>query len=150
DARDLIGWGGTSFAYRKGERPADGELAVDRRTHLAPADRAANGLDLAEQVEHVARADDALEAHVVDAGEEREPAVFLRLREHGDGAALRKRLDHLHAGHDRVAGEMTGAIVVRDRPPRHDALARHELDHLVDEQEGVAVRKDLFDLRLAE
>src|SRR5262249_7734056 len=142
--------GGASSLDRERERPADGELAVDRRTHLALADGAANRLDLAEQVEHVTRADDALEADVVDAGEERELALILRLREHGDGAALSERLDHLHAGHDRVAGEMAGAVVVGDRLPRHDALARHELDHLVDEQKGVAVRKDLFDLRLAE
>ena len=63
-------------------------------------------------VELVAGRDDALEAHVVDAGEERELAAVLLLDEHGDRAGLRERLDHLHAGHDRVAGKVPGAVLV--------------------------------------
>jgi hypothetical protein len=45
---------------------------------------------------------------------------------------------------------VTGAVVVGDGLARDDALTRNELEHLVDEQEGVAVRKDLLDFPLAE
>ena len=90
--------------------------------HLAAPDRAANRLDLALERQHVARPHDPLEAHVVDAREERELAAVLLLREHRDGAALRERLDHLHAGHDRVAGKVAGAVLVGDRLARDDAL----------------------------
>ena len=92
------------------------------------------------------RAHDALEPDVVDAREEDEPPLVLGLREHGDRAALSERLDHLHPGHDRVAGEVPGAVLVGDELPRGDALARDQLEHLVDEEERRAVRDDLLDL----
>ena len=79
-----------------------------------------------------------------------ELASVLRLREDGDAAALGERLDHLHAGHDRVAGEVAGAVLVGHRLTGDDALARHQLEHLVDEQERSAVRDDRLDLGLAE
>ena len=101
-------------------------------------------------VEHVARPHDALEADVVDAGEERELARVLGLREHRDRAALGERLDHLHARHDRVAGEVAGAVLVGDGLPRDDTLARHELEHLVDQQHRVAVRQHRLDRRLVQ
>ena len=41
--------------------------------------------------------------------------LFSGWREHGHRAALRERLDHLHAGHDRVAREMPGAVRLGDR-----------------------------------
>ena len=44
------------FAHREGQRAAHRELAADRRAHLALADRAAHRLDLAREVEHLARA----------------------------------------------------------------------------------------------
>src|SRR5205085_2997067 len=136
--------------HRERQRAAHGELPAHRRAHLVPADRPAHRLDLAEQVEHLTRPNDALEPHVVDAGEERELATVLGLREHGDGTTLRQRLDHLHPRHDRVAGKMTSAVAVRDRLARDDALTGDELEHLVDEQEGIAVREDLLDLPPAE
>ena len=46
------------------------------------------------EVEHVAGADDAPEAHVVDAGEERHATEEVGVREHAHGARLRERLDH--------------------------------------------------------
>ncbi len=135
----------TARTHRERQRPAHGELAVDGRLHLAAADRAAHGLDLALERQHVSGPHDALEANVVDAREERELAAILRLREHGDRAALRERLDHLHAGHDRVAGKVAGAVLVGDRLARDDALARNELEHLVDQQHRVAVRQHRLD-----
>ena len=115
--------------------------------HLAAADRAAHRLDVALERQRLAGPHDALEAHVVDAREERELAAVLGLREHGDRAALRERLDHLHAGHDRVAGEVAGAVLVGHGLARDDALARHELEHLVEQEQRVAVRQDRLDLR---
>ena len=50
------------------------------------------------------------------------PAV-LGLGEHRDRAALGERLDHLHPGHDRVAGEVAGAVGFGHGLPR-DARAR--------------------------
>ena len=46
-----------------------------------------------------------------------------------------------------LPGKVAGAVVVGDRLARDHALARHELEHLVDEQERIAVRKDRLDLR---
>ena len=62
-----------------------------------------------------------------------------------DGAGLRERLDHLHAGHDRVAGKVPRAVLVGHALERDDARARIELDDLVQEQKGRAVGEDLFD-----
>ena len=114
---------------------------------LPAADRPAHRLELALERELVAGPDDALEAHVVDPGEERELPAVLLLREHRNGAALRERLDHLHARHDRVPGKVSGAVVVGDALARDDAVARLELEHLVEEQERVAVREDRLDRR---
>ena len=125
--------------------PAHGELAVDGRLHLAAADWAAHGLHVALERQHVAGPHDALEANVVDAGEERELARVLGLREHRHRAALGERLDHLHARHDRVAGKVACAILVRDGLPRDDTLARHELEHLVDQEHRVAMRQHSLD-----
>ena len=70
---------------------------------------------------------------------------FSSSREHRDGAGLRERLDHLHAGHDRVAGEVAGAVVVGHALARDDARARLELDDFVEQEERGAVGEDLFD-----
>src|SRR6476660_3484032 len=67
--------GGASSFDGEGEGAADGKLAADRGPHLALAHRPTDGLDLATQVENVAGPDDALEADVVDTGEERELAA---------------------------------------------------------------------------
>ena len=56
--------------------------------------------------EDVARLDDALEAAVVDPGEERDLAAVLLLDEHRDRARLRHRLDDQHAGHHRPLGKV--------------------------------------------
>ena len=90
--------------------PRAGELAADVRGALALADRAAHGVDLADEVERVARLDDPLELHVVDAREERELAAVLLLGEDRDRSALRHRLDHQHARHHGPLGEVA-------RPP---------------------------------
>ena len=102
-------------------RPLTAKVSVPRTASapsteardLAPADRPADGLDVADEVEHLARPDDPLEADVVDPGEEHEPAVVLGLREDRDRAALGERLDHLHAGHDRVVRKMARAVLAR-------------------------------------
>jgi len=43
-----------------------------------------------------------------------------------------------------------GAVDVGDGLTRHDTFAGNELEHLVDEQERIAMREDLFDLPPAE
>ena len=117
------------------------------RPHLPLADRPAHGLDLAQEVERVARPHDPLEPDVVDAGEEHEPALVLGLREDGDGAALSEGLDHLHAGMIGLPGKWPAQSSSVTSFRADDALARDELDHLVDEEERRAVRDDRLDLR---
>src|SRR4029079_15244391 len=84
------------------------------------------------------------------AREEDRPARVLGLREDGYRAALSERLDHLHAGHDRVPREVTRAILVGDELPRQDALAWNELEHLVHQKKRRAVRDDRLDRGLVE
>ena len=100
----------------------------------------------------VAGLDDALEAAVVDPGEERDLAAVLLLDEHGDGTRLRHRLDDQHAGHHRAGGEVAGEppVVGPHLARRDDAWPGLELDHLVDEQERLPVRQDRLDLVPAE
>ena len=108
---------------------------------IGPAHR----LEVAFERQLVARAHDALEANVVDAGEEGDPATVLLLAEHRDRAGLGERLDHLHAGHDRVPGKVARAVLLRDELEGDDAAAGTELGHLVQQQEWVAVREDRLD-----
>src|SRR5439155_14163027 len=100
--------------------------------------------------ELLAGTDDALEADVVDAGEERELAAVLLLGEYRHRPRLRERLDHLHAGHDRVPGEVARAVLLGDALARDDARAGLELEDLVDEQERRPVGQDRLDLGAAE
>ena len=139
-------------AVAKVSVPRTGELVADPRDRLPAADRAARGLDLAGQRQLVARLDDPLEAHVVDPGEERELAAVLLERERGDRARLRERLDHDHARHDRPAGKVAGEepLVAGHPLARDDAHARLELEHLVEEEERVAMRDDRLDHVAAE
>ena len=77
---------------------------------------------------------------------------FSSCAQHRDRARLRHRLDDQDAGHDRPPGKVACQIplVRANGLPRDDALAGLELDHLVDQEERVAVREDLFDLRFVE
>ena len=59
--------------------PRAASLPSTLRRRLAAPDRAAHPLQLALELELVARLDDALEAHVVDAREERDAAAVLLL-----------------------------------------------------------------------
>ena len=112
----------------------------------------AQAVDGQLEVEHVAGTHDAAEAHAVDAGEERHAPAEVRVREHAHRARLRERLDHQHAGHDRLAGKVPAQepFVAAHREARTHTRARLQLDDLVDQQERVAVRDDLLDLLAAE
>ena len=78
---------------------------------------AAQAVDGQLEVEDVAGPDDAAEAHAVDAREQRHAAEEVGMREHAHRAGLRERLDHEHAGHDRVAREVARAGTTRRRAP---------------------------------
>ena len=58
----------------------------------------------------------------------------VRVREHAHRPGLGERLDHQHAGHDRLAREVPAQepLVAADRRARDDADAGLELDDLVD------------------
>ena len=132
--------------------PRAASCPVHRRRGLSPADRTPDRVDLAGQRQRLARRDDALEAAVVDAREERDLAAVLLLDEHGDRTRLGHRLDDQHARHHGPLGEVPGEppVVVAHEPRRDDLAAGLQLDHLVEEQERVAVRQDRLDLLLAE
>ena len=114
-----------------------------RRPALAERSAAARQLDL--EVQRVARQHRAAEAGALDAGEERQPAPALLLAQHRERAGLGQGLHDEHAGHDRPPREVPGQErrVRRQGPPRPGALPRPDLDHLVDEQEGRAVRDEV-------
>ena len=126
-------------------RAASSIADVGRR--LAAADRAADLVDLARQRERVAGLDDTLEAAVVDAGEEGDPAAILLLDEHCHGARLGHRLDDQHTGHHRAAGEVPGEppVVRANVADRDDAASRLEYGHLVEQEKWLAVRQDRLD-----
>src|SRR5437764_740711 len=87
-----------------------------------------------------------------DGCEERQPAALLLLGQHSDRARLRERLDDQKAGHDWAPREVTGQIplVVAHVLACGRTDTRRQFDDLVDEEERLAVRQDLFDLRAAQ
>src|SRR5690554_141528 len=64
-----------------------------------------------------------------------------------DAAGLRDRLDHQHARHHRLPGEVTleERLVATDVLVAQHPLARLRLDHAVDQQERIAVGQQLPD-----
>ena len=138
--------------------PRHGQLAVHGRLDPGAADGTVHGDDLGLERDRVAGLADALEADLVDAGEEadlvaarrslggRQRLVGRSVRPgagRGDRRRLRQRLDDEHAGHDRVAGEVPREppVVVAERADRYAAHARLPVDDLVDEKERRAVRQ---------
>ena len=130
------------------ELTATGGLATDGGVHLAAAHRAAGHGDLDPKVERIARRDDALEPHLVDTGEQDELAPVGRVRQRGHDARLSERLDDQHAGHDGITGKVAREppVVVADEPAGVAALARDELDDLVEQQERRTMGDELLDL----
>src|SRR6187551_3571656 len=128
------------------ERRTSRELAVHRGRRLAAPDGPAHSVDLAGQLQLVAGKHHALEAHVVDPGKEGQFAAVGLVGEDRDRAALRHRLDDDHTGHDRTAREVAGQepLVLPHELARDDAGAGLEHRDLVQEEERVAVRQDLF------
>src|SRR6185437_10755428 len=88
-----------------------------------------------------------LEAAIVDAGEERELAPVLLLTQNRHRAGLRQRLDDQHPGHDRATRKVPAEIplILTYRLPRNRTDTWSHFDHLVDEEERLTVRKNLFD-----
>ena len=74
------------------------------------------------------------------------------MRQSRHDARLSERLDDQHAGHDGIAGKVAGEppVVGADEPAGVAALARDELDDLVEQQERRAVGDELFDLGTGE
>src|SRR5437588_12953822 len=91
-----------SSLHREREHCTTGELAADARLGPATADRATDALEVATKLENVSRLDQTLEATLVDAGEQRDPAAVLLFAQHRDGPRLCERLDDQHARPDRA------------------------------------------------
>jgi len=64
-------------------------------------------------------------------------------------SASRHRLDDEDAWHDWPTRKVPGEIplVGAHAFPRNDTMPRLQLDDFVDQEKGVAMRQDLFDLR---
>src|SRR5919204_833452 len=133
--------------HRERQPAAGGKLSAHGRPSVAAPDGPPHLVELADELELVARLDDPLEAAIVDAGEQCDLPPVLLLREDGDGTGLRQRLDDQNARHHRPAGEVALQVpLVRcDALARDDAPPRLELEHLVDQEEGVAVGQDRLD-----
>src|SRR5437899_2616233 len=90
----------------------------------------------------------APETEVVEAGQERNPALETGRSESRNGADLGERLCDKHTGHDWPAREMAGEERLTDGdgldPDRPAAIL--ELDNTIDEEERVPVRDDGLDL----
>src|SRR5919109_123589 len=137
---------------RERQRSPHGKLPVYRRPRLAPPDRAPQTLELTDELELVARLDDALEADVVDPCEEGELAAVRFGGQHRHRTRLRHRLDHEDARHDRPARKVPREVplVLTHLLAGNHAHARLEHGDLAQREEWVAVRDDLLDLPLAE
>src|SRR5688572_8212339 len=116
----------TSPLHCERQRAACGQRAVDSCCRLAAADGATDLVYLALERQRLAGGDDALEAAVVDPGEEGDPAAILLLDEHGDGPGLRHRLDDQDTRHHGPFGKVPREPppVLRDAVRRRDARAR--------------------------
>ena len=103
--------------------------------------------DLARKGKFVTGRDNALEANLVDAREERQLPAVLRHDERSDATRLRERFDHDHAGDDRPAGEVAleDPLVIADELLCDRAHTGVELENLVEEEEGIPVRDDRLD-----
>jgi biotin-[acetyl-CoA-carboxylase] ligase BirA-like protein len=139
--------GGTLFLHGEGERSACRQLAIHLRGHLPSPDWPAHALELAGELELVARLYHPLEPNAVDAGEERQLAAVLLLGEHQHRTGLSHCLHDQDAGHDRASRKVAAEIPLlgADALPRDHALSRRQLDDLVEEEEWIAVRQDRLD-----
>ena len=133
--------------HREGQGRPTRELAVDPSLGLPAPDGSPHALEIAAQLEHIARFDEALEPAFIDTGEQREPPAVFLLAQHRHGTGLCERLDDQHAGHHRTAREVAAQVplVLAHRLPSERPFTRSELEHLVDQEEGLAVGKDLLD-----
>ena len=87
------------------------------------------------------------EADAVHAGKKSQLAAKGVAPEHADGTSLGHGLDDEHTGHDRILGKMalekglvSGQVLERNHP------VFGQLNHFIDEDEGLAVRDDAFNL----
>mmetsp|Transcript_53696 Transcript_53696/g.117122 ORF Transcript_53696/g.117122 Transcript_53696/m.117122 type:complete len:218 (-) Transcript_53696:237-890(-) len=124
-------------------------LSIDVRDalHLDEAEARLEGGELHLHHQRVARHHRPPPLDRVDAGEEEVAlAVRDRLLQRNDPADLRHRLDLQDARHDRTRREVAvEKLLVRSHLlDPNSPLASLKLDHLVDEQEWIAVRQDLL------
>ena len=112
------------------------------------ADRPPDPLEDACEFQLVSGLDEPLEANVVDAGEEGQPAPVLLLGEDGDRARLGHGFDDQDPRHDRPAGKMPREVplVLAHGLARDGSDAQLQLDDLVDEEERLTMGQDRLDL----
>jgi len=145
--------GGSGFTHarhnRAGERSLAGHLAVHRGLGFHAPQAALEGQHVHLDTQLISRSHRAAELGPLDAGKYRQLGFAVGdFAHHDDGAGLGHRLDHQHAGHDRIAGKVAlkkrlvhGHVLDRDQP-----LAALKLDHSVDQQKRVAVGEQTQDL----
>ena len=139
-----VGGADHELVHRERQRAAHGELAVDGRARLAAADRAADRLELAFERQLVARLDDPLEAA--------RRRCRRRARSCRGSPPRRARRPRRPAPAPRPSCT-PGMIGLPGKWPAQsssvtslrgdDAHARLQLEHLVEQEERIAVRQDL-------
>ena len=154
EARDADAAAGSAADHRSTANVSVPRVASASPTYAVALPRPTGprmALDLARKRQHLAGLDDALEAAVVDPREERDLPTILLFDEHRDGTRLGHGLDDEHAGHDRPRGECPGTTSRRLAPGAwRRPCDRAWLDHLVEQEERVTVRKNPLDFVLAD
>ena len=130
----------------------DSVLAVDRGHGLAHAHRALLLDDLAGQLQHITGDHLLAEPCFLDAAEQGQLALVFRQGQGTDGTYLGQGLNHQHAGHHRIAGEVALelGLVGRDALDALGPLARLHIDDLVHQQERIPVGNDLLNLAVVQ
>ena len=126
------------------------DLVVEIRGRLRPGQRRAPALERHLEPKAIARDDLPAEFGVVDAAQVDARigrSVFALQQE--DGGHLGERLEHEHAGHERIAGKVAlkellvdGHVLERDQPPAHLVLGDG-----VDEHRRIPVAQAIQRLR---
>jgi hypothetical protein len=124
------------------------ELAVNFRftAHTLNARAEAERRDF--QNESVTRNDRSSKVRFFDAREKHQLLVTIGdLAQGKDGAALRQRFDHQHAGHHRGAREVAleKRLVDAYLLDADDTLERRQFDYPIDQQERITMRQKFLD-----
>ena len=138
---------------RAGQRGLAGQLAFHKGVGFHASQAALERQHVHLDAQLISGHHRAAELGLLNARKDRQLLLAVRnLVHHDDGPGLCHRLNHQHAGHDRIVGKVAlkKGLVHGHILDGYQALAALELNHSVDQQKRVAVRKqsqDLLDIK---